>query len=70
MVKVEQEKIDVENERDSKLEKKLLIIIIDYSLVAILHRLQLTEVTRQQIEEELIIGNKEKVEIIEQFQHV
>ena len=37
---------------------------------AIHHRLQLTEVSRQQIEEELSIVNKEKAEIIEQFQHV
>jgi hypothetical protein len=46
------------------------MVIIFYSLLAILHRLQLTEVTRQQIEQELSIVNKEKVEIIEQFQHV
>jgi hypothetical protein len=39
-------------------------------LLAILHRLQLTEVSRQQIEQELNIVNKEKAEIIEQFQHV
>lgn len=39
-------------------------------LLAIFHRLQLTEVSRQQIEQELSIVNKEKVEIIEQFQHV
>ena len=37
---------------------------------AILHRLQLTEVSRQQIEEELCLVNKEKSDIIEQFQHV
>ena len=38
--------------------------------LAILHRLQLTEVSRQQIEEELCLVNKEKSDIIEQFQHV
>ncbi|CAF5045944.1 unnamed protein product, partial [Rotaria sp. Silwood1] len=53
LVKVEQEKIDVENERDT-----------------LLHRLQLTEVSRQQIEHELNIVNKDKAEIIEQFQQV
>lgn len=40
------------------------------SLSAILHRLQLTELSRQQIEQELNIVNKEKTEVIEQFQHV
>jgi len=39
-------------------------------LLAIHHRLQLTEVSRQQIEDELNIVNREKSEIIEQFQHV
>jgi len=38
--------------------------------LAILHRLQLTEVSRQQIEQELSIVNKEKADIIEQFQQV
>jgi len=42
-----------------------------YSIfVALLHRLQLTEISRQQIEEELNLCNKERAEIIEQFQHV
>jgi hypothetical protein len=35
-----------------------------------MHRLQLTDVSRQQVEEELNLVNKEKAEIIEQFQHV
>jgi hypothetical protein len=39
-------------------------------LLAIHHRLQLTEVSRQQIEEELSIVNREKAEIMEQFQQV
>jgi hypothetical protein len=39
-------------------------------LLALFHRLQLTEVSRQQIEQELMINNKDKAEIIEQFQHV
>lgn len=43
---------------------------LDFVFVAILHRLQLTEVSRQQIEQELNIVNKEKAEIIEQFQQV
>jgi len=38
--------------------------------LALLHRLQLTEVSRQQIEQELTISNKDKAEIIEQFQQV
>ncbi len=38
--------------------------------LALLHRLQLTEISRQQIEEELCIVNKEKAEVIEQFQQV
>jgi hypothetical protein len=38
--------------------------------LALLHRLQLTEVSRQQIEQELSIVNKEKAEVIEQFQQV
>ena len=42
----------------------------DVLVLAFLHRLQLTEITRQQIEQELNIVNKEKAEIIEQFQHV
>ncbi len=49
-------------------------IIINYyfyvRFLAILHRLQLTEVSRQQIEQELSISNKDKAEIIEQFQQV
>jgi hypothetical protein len=39
-------------------------------LLALLHRLQLTEMSRQQIEQELNINHKDKAEIIEQFQHV
>ncbi|CAF4366798.1 unnamed protein product, partial [Adineta steineri] len=38
--------------------------------LALTHRLQLTEVSRQQIEEELSIINKEKADIIEQFQQM
>jgi hypothetical protein len=41
-----------------------------FVFLALLHRLQLTEVSRQQIEQELIISNKDKAEIIEQFQQV
>ena len=39
-------------------------------LLALLHRLQLTEVSRQQIEEELSATNKERADVIEQFQQV
>lgn len=39
-------------------------------LLAILHRLQLTDISRQQVEDELSLVNKEKADIIEQFQHV
>ena len=39
-------------------------------LLAILHRLQLTDVSRQQVEDELNAVNKEKADVIEQFQHV
>ena len=39
-------------------------------LLALLHRLQLTEVSRQQVEQELSAVNKEKADIIEQLQHV
>lgn len=38
--------------------------------LALHHRLQLTEVSRLQLEEELSIVNKEKAEVIEQFQQV
>jgi hypothetical protein len=41
-----------------------------FCFLALLHRLQLTEVSRQQIEQELSISNKDKAEIIEQFQQV
>jgi hypothetical protein len=46
------------------------IFIFHIFLLALLHRLQLTEVSRQQIEDELSIVNKEKADIIEQFQQV
>jgi len=46
------------------------IFIFHTLLLALLHRLQLTEVSRQQIEDELGIVNKEKADIIEQFQQV
>ncbi len=46
------------------------IFIFHVFLLALLHRLQLTEVSRQQIEDELGIVNKEKADIIEQFQQV
>lgn len=62
----------MENDRDSKLKFEIIgqLIVVFFFFVAILHRLQLTEVTRQQIEQELNIVNKEKAEIIEQFQQV
>ena len=51
-------------------KKQYEIVIITCFLLAILHRLQLTDVTRQQIEQELNMVNRDKVEIIEQFQQV
>ena len=44
--------------------------IIFLCLLALLHRLQVTEVSRQQLEQELSIANKDKAEVVEQFQHV
>lgn len=52
-----------------KTNERLKYLILPLSL-ALLHRLQLTEIARQQIEEELMIINKDKSEIIEQFQQV
>ncbi len=48
----------------------ILRLYFNLFFLALLHRLQLTEISRQQIEQELGHVNKEKAEIIEQFQQV
>ncbi|CAF3320875.1 unnamed protein product [Rotaria socialis] len=78
---VEQEKNSIHNEKSdveqdkSTLRQELVRVEQDKIDVenerdTILHRLQLTDVTRQQIEQELNMVNREKVEIIEQFQQM
>ncbi|CAF4826729.1 unnamed protein product [Rotaria sp. Silwood1] len=78
---VEQEKNSIHNEKSDVEQDKTTLrqelvkveqekIDVENERDTLLHRLQLTEITRQQIEQELNIVNKEKVEIIEQYQQL
>ncbi|CAF4860155.1 unnamed protein product, partial [Rotaria sp. Silwood1] len=78
---VEQEKNSIHHEKsDVELDKSTLrqeLVKVEQEKIdvenerdTLLHRLQLTEVSRQQIEHELNIVNKDKAEIIEQFQQM
>ncbi|CAF4163203.1 unnamed protein product, partial [Rotaria sp. Silwood2] len=78
---VEQEKNSIHHEKsDVELDKSTLrqeLVKVEQEKIDVenerdtfIHRLQLTEVSRQQIEQELSIVNKDKAEIIEQFQQM
>ncbi|CAM4772379.1 unnamed protein product [Rotaria magnacalcarata] len=71
---IHHEKSDAEQDKSSLRQELVKVeqekIDVENERDTILHRLQLTEVSRQQIEQELNMINKDKSEVIEQFQQM